>query len=172
MNKPIKRFLVLLLFSSFSVYSQDQAENCACCTEKYGAFDYWIGEWDVYDVNDTLIGSNEISKQYDNCVLQEKWNSRGNSKGTSYNFYDKSDDSWNQVWVDNSGFVLRLKGGLIDGNMVLKSTLQEGKNGTFYHQISWMKNEDGSITQLWETFNKDHVKLSELFKGIYKKRLN
>ena len=119
-----------------------------------------------------MIGTNKITKEYDNCLLRESWKSQGKLRGTSTNFYDKSDDSWNQVWVDNTGFVLRLKGGLIQGNMVLKSELTEGNNGKFYHQISWIKNENGTITQLWETFNKEHVKLSEAFRGIYKKRLN
>jgi hypothetical protein len=163
--------MLILLFTSFSSIAQEP-ENCICCTEKYTQFDYWVGNWEVYDLNEKLIGTNKITKEYDNCLLRESWKSQGKLRGTSTNFYDKSDDSWNQVWVDNTGFVLRLKGGLIQGNMVLKSELTEGNNGKFYHQISWIKNENGTITQLWETFNKEHVKLSEAFRGIYKKRLN
>lgn len=161
----------IFLFANFSGTAQ-QPENCICCTEKYTQFDYWVGNWDVYDLNEKLIGTNKITKEYDNCVLRENWKSQGKSRGTSYNFYDKSDDSWNQVWVDNTGFVLRLKGNQVDGNMVLKSELTTGKNGVFYHQISWIKNDNGTITQLWETFDNHDVKLSEPFKGIYKKRLN
>lgn len=164
--------MIILLFSSTTINAQDSPENCACCTEKYMQFDYWVGEWDVFDVNEKLVGTNKIDKQYDNCVLQEKWTSKGFTRGTSYNFYDKSDDSWNQVWIDNLGFVLRLKGGLVNGNMVLKSDILNGQAGPFYHQISWIKNENGTITQLWETFNKEQVKLSVAFEGIYKKRLN
>ena len=39
---------------------------------------------------------------------------------------------------------------------------------TFYHQVTWTDNEDGSVRQLWETFTegKDVV---VAFDGLYKK---
>jgi len=152
--------------------AQTTDESCPCCSEDYKSFDFWIGEWEVFDVKGNLVGTNTITKQYDNCVLQEKWISQGPSRGTSYNFFDRSDKTWNQVWIDNTGYVLYLKGQLQDGLMVLKSEITEGKNGPFYNQISWKKNDDKSVTQLWETYNKNGVKLNEAFRGIYKKKLN
>lgn len=162
--------VLLLLITSTSVFSQ--TENCACCSEKYNQFDFWLGEWNVFNPDGRLVGTNTISKEYDNCMLQEKWKSTSQNRGASTSFYNKENDTWNQVWVDNSGFVLKLKGQLLNGNMVLKSDLKEGTKSKYYNQISWTKNEDGSITQLWEIFNEENVKISEVFHGIYKKTLN
>ena len=117
-------------------------------------------------------GTNSITKLYDGCVLQEKWESVGPPKGTSYNFFDQSDQTWNQIWVDNTGFVLNLKGNLIENSMVLKSALQKGEKGAFYHQITWTPNDDGTVIQLWETFDEQQNKTAELFRGTYKKKLN
>ena len=165
-------FLLFFATTPFAVFSQTNAENCACCSENYNSFDFWLGEWQVFDKNEKLVGTNSITKQYDNCVIQEKWISQGKNRGTSYNFFDKTDKTWNQVWIDNSGFVLRLKGNYTNGSMVLKSKLVQGQNGKYYNQISWTLNNDGSVTQLWELFNEKHQKISVAFKGIYKKKLN
>ncbi len=118
-----------------------------------------------------VIGKNTIENQYDNCVLQEKWVSSGKRKGTSYNYYDTKENTWNQVWVDNTGFSLVLKGKYENGKMILKSQLIEGEKGKYYNQITWVKNDDGSVTQIWDIFNNNNEKLQEAFKGIYKKKV-
>jgi hypothetical protein len=169
------RLLLFLLFITLTVTdmsAQQTKDNCPCCSENYQSFNFWVGNWDVYDKNDNKVGSNTITKLYNGCVLREEWVATGPSRGTSYNFFDKSDNSWNQIWVDNSGFVLNLKGNLVGRAMVLKSAIQEGKKGKYFHQISWIPNEDDTVTQLWETFDEQNNKTGELFHGIYKKKLN
>lgn len=145
------------------------SKKTPCSGEKYNQFDFWEGNWNVYDTSDKLIGTNKLIKMQSNCVMQENWVSNtSSSKGTSYNYYNKADDSWNQVWVDNSGFSLVLKGKLIDGKMVLKSDLIKSKTGNYYNRVTWSKNKDNSVTQLWEYLNSDGKIISEAFKGIYK----
>ncbi|MET2986260.1 hypothetical protein [Aureibaculum conchae] len=167
--KKIIILLVAIFFTQNIISQNPQSENCPCCSESYKLFDFWIGNWTVYDVNDKVIGTNTIDKLYDGCVLQEKWNSSTNNRGTSYNYYDKNDSSWNQVWIDNSGFTLVLKGNYSDGKMILKSELQKSENGNFYNQITWVKNDDGTVTQIWDVFNEKGIKTKELFRGKYKK---
>lgn len=162
----------MVMLSTNSTIAQSKNDDCSCCGENYKLFDFWIGEWEVFDVNDKLVGTNKITKQYDNCVLKEEWISSGTNRGTSYNFFDKADNTWNQVWIDNTGYVLRLSGNFVDNAMVLKSKLLIGKNGKYYNQISWTLNENNTVTQLWELFNEKNNKISEAFRGIYKKKLN
>ena len=122
-------------------------------------------------ISGKLVGTNKLVKMQSNCVMQENWVSKnGPSKGTSYNYYNKTDNTWNQVWVDNSGFSLVLKGNLIDGEMVLKSNIIQGKKGKYYNQITWSKNKDNTVTQVWEYFNIEGKLISEAFRGIYKKK--
>ena len=53
--------------------------------------------------------------------------------------------------------------------MVLKSELLDGQKGKYYNQITWTKNEDGSVTQIWNIFNEKNKMTQEAFRGIYKK---
>ena len=152
-----------------NLVAQQDKKQCPCCDESHQLFDFWIGNWTVYDVKGNVVGKNTIEKQYSNCVLQEKWISSGISRGTSYNYYNKSDGTWNQVWIDNSGFSLVLKGNYKNGKMVLKSELIHGEKGNYYNQITWTKNKDGSVTQVWDIFNEKNKKTQEAFRGIYKK---
>lgn len=160
----------LLLILSLSIYSQ-QNKKAPCDTNKHKEFDFWANDWNVYDTKGKLIGTNNILKMQNGCVMQENWESKvGPSKGTSYNYIDLKDNTWNQVWVDNSGFSLLLKGNLINGEMILKSDLIKGKQGNYYNRITWTPNTDGSVTQVWEYIDKKGKIIQEAFRGIYKKK--
>ena len=55
--------------------------------------------------------------------------------------------------------------------MILSSELMPGQKIDFYrNRITWTKNEDGSVTQLWEIVDKQDKLLSIAFKGIYKQK--
>ena len=154
--------------SSIMLFAQNKNP---CSTEEHKKFDFWVGDWNVYDANNKLIGINTIVKMHSNCVMQENWESKTSpNKGTSYNYYDLSDKTWNQVWVDNSGYSLVLKGNFINNSMVLKSDLVTSKKGNFYNRVTWTKNKDNSVTQLWESINQKGEVLQEVFRGIYKKK--
>lgn len=97
------------------------------------------------------------------------WHERGT--GSSYNYYDKSDSTWNQLWVDNKGNVLKLKGQFESDKMILKSDLVKDKNDNLYsNQITWSKNEDGTVSQLWEIIDKNNQPIKSVFLGIYNRR--
>ncbi|MFT5860171.1 MAG: hypothetical protein ACI865_002279 [Flavobacteriaceae bacterium] len=54
--------------------------------------------------------------------------------------------------------------------MVMKTELQTGENNSLYYsQITWSKNTDGSVTQLWETFSETGERLSVAFNATYRK---
>lgn len=149
------------------LYCQD---NCPCCTENHRAFDFWVGEWEVRNTGDSLVGTNTIRKLETNCVLQENWKSATtNSTGTSTNFYNSTTGQWEQLWVDNSGFHLKLKGNRKDNQMILSSDEYIGSDGKgTIHRITWTANEDGTVRQLWETLTNDEV-TSIAFDGLYRK---
>lgn len=161
-------FLSALLFLIQEIRAQ---ESCACCTEQHQQFDFWVGDWNVYDTLGNLIGENTIEKLVVECVLSEHWRGGAGGVGRSYNYYNLADSTWNQVWIDGTGSNLVLKGKLIKGNMVLQSDLLPGQKIDWYrNRITWTPNHDGSVTQLWEILNKEDVVISQAFKGIYKKK--
>jgi len=148
-----------------------QDNSCACCTKHHQQFDFWVGEWNVYNKAGKKVGENSITKLEDNCILNEHWRSVSGSTGSSYNYFNKSDSTWNQVWIDNKGGNLVLKGKASPQKMVLSSDWQKGKKVAWYkNRITWTKNKDGSVTQLWELVDKKGEVLSVAFKGVYKRK--
>ena len=165
MKQKLLFLLILIPFLSFS-----QNSDCACCTPEYAQFDFWVGDWEVFNENGDKVGENLVEKLEDNCILNENWTGAKGGSGKSYNYYDPSDETWNQLWISNSGNILKLKGTASQDKMTLKSELTQGKKGEFYNQITWIKNDDESVTQLWEIYDPQGNLLSEAFKGVYRKK--
>lgn len=156
---------------AMTLSAQADSAACACCTPFHQQFDFWLGDWTVIDTAGKYQGKNSIKKLENGCVLQENWTGAGTGTGTSYNYFDANDSTWNQVWIDNQGKALVLKGELIEGVMLMKSVLQPGeKVEQYYNQVSWTPNADGTVTQRWDVLNTDGIILSTLFLGIYTRR--
>jgi hypothetical protein len=165
----MKRILLIIGIICFTSLVHAQSD-CKCCSIEHKAFFFWEGDWVVYDTVGSVVGQNTVDKLQDGCVLRENWRSKS-STGTSYNYYNKSDSTWNQVWIDNQGGNLVLKGGLKNGKMVLRSELQPGKKvALYYNQITWIPNPNGTVTQVWNIYDENDAFLATLFKGIYKKK--
>ncbi len=162
------RLIFLFLLLPFLILAQEA--DCNCCTPQHDQFDFWLGDWEVFNAEGEKIGENKIEKQEDNCLLSENWTGEKGGTGRSFNYYDPADSTWNQLWISSSGTILKLKGNAEKDKMILKSELVEGEKGKYYNKITWTKNNDGSVTQLWEIMDPQDNLLNEAFKGIYRKR--
>lgn len=160
--------LGLLIYSS--CFSQENQERlCICCGSDYDNFDFWLGDWVVFDTLGNEIGSNKVVELQDGCALQENWTS-ANSTGTSYNYFNKTDSTWNQVWIDNQGGSLVLKGERENVAMVMRSELVEGTKVPFYmNEIVWTPRKDGTVSQVWNIRDEEGKLLNTVFYGIYKR---
>lgn len=168
---PIKSILLLgLLVVGLGLQAQEETKPCPCCTEAHRAFDFWEGSWEVYDANEKFLGGNEIISLQGQCILQENWTSgAGKYTGTSYNFYDSGNDEWNQIWIDNQGGHLKLKGNLEGNSMVMRSeVLPTGEGNTVLNQITWTPDNDGNVRQVWEISEDEGATWKVVFDGIYK----
>ncbi len=146
-----------------------QATNCFCCTENHAAFDFWIGSWNVTDRAGAKVGTNRIEKLQDDCMLQENWIGTSGSTGTSTNFFNSQSKQWEQLWVDNQGTYLKLKGNRKGNQMILSSDVFTHTDGNEYiNRITWTINEDRTVRQLWEILREGKV-VNVLFDGLYTK---
>ena len=122
-----------------------------CDTQAHRAFDFWLGTWEVRTPDGKLAGVNRIDREYGGCVLHERYTTERGYSGESLNVYDASRNVWHQTWVDTSGTLLLLEGGLHGDAMVLEGQTT-GKDGTrTKHRITWTANADGSVRQFWES---------------------
>lgn len=141
-----------------------------CASAQHRAFDFWIGEWDVY-AGDTLAGRNSITAIEGGCGLAEHWQGARGGTGVSYNAFDRADGHWHQFWVSNQGYALRLTGGPREGAMVMEGDMPNPKTGLVERQrITWTPNADGSVRQHWETRDATSGTWSTAFDGLYRPR--
>ncbi len=120
-------------------------------------FDFWVGSWNVQTQDGKPAGTNTITLECGNKVLQENWKGASGGVGKSLNIYDAKRKMWHQTWVDQFGTLLLLDGNLDDdGNMVMRGT-QPGPNGAVVqHQIKWSPQGE-QVRQTW-TMSKDDGK--------------
>ena len=145
-----KVFLFLFFIAHSSLFSQEI--NCKCCDKSHSEFDFWVGSWVVTNLDKSIAGYNTIEKIQDNCILKEDWKSiKGNYSGTSYNYFNKNNKKWEQLWIDNQGEVLKLRDERIENKMILKSDALIDEEGiSYFHRITWTYNPDETVRQLWE----------------------
>ena len=161
--------IVISLFLIIPLLTFSQSDECTCCTADHKAFDFWVGEWKVTNPDGSFAGNNTIKKIQDQCVLQENWIGAGGTTGTSMNFYNRITGQWEQLWIDNSGTPLQLKGNRIANKMILSSdefTRADGKK--YINRITWSLNEDGTVRQLWEVLQNKKI-VNVAFDGLYTK---
>ena len=166
----MKSVLFICTIICYSSSGMAQNNSCACCTEQHSEFDFWVGSWEVTSANGKSAGSNTIIKDQNNCMLRENWiSATPGYTGTSTNFYNALTEQWEQLWVDNQGGSLHLKGGRVGNKMILESNIQKNKNGQSYiHRITWTSNDDGTVRQYWETIV-DENEITVAFDGLYKR---
>ena len=142
----------------------------SCSTDEYRQFDFWVGEWEVTDPAGTVVGENRITSILGGCVLMEEWTGAGPSRGKSWNIYNAATGQWHQSWVDNSGLLLQLDGGLEDGSMVLTGSVTGPQGNASLQQIAWTPAEDGSVRQVWTVSRDGGQTWTTAFDGTYRKK--
>lgn len=171
MNVKLVIPVILLIIAAPALAQEEkpipQTPPSPCGQPEASQFDFWLGEWNV-EAKGKMVGYNNISKLHGGCTLFEEYNATAAPfEGKSFNYYDPSDESWHQVWVDNSGTRLHLAGGFANGSMVMSGE-RGTTTGTVTDRISWTDNPDGTVRQLWELSTDAGVTWQVLFDGLYR----
>lgn len=138
-----------------------------CDTVAHHAFDFWIGDWDVYTPTGKLAGTNKITRELGGCVVHEHYATPQGFSGESLNIYDAGRKVWHQSWVDSSGSLLVIEGQPFEHGMKLEGAIGEDGKPT-PQRITWTANADGTVRQLWEQANTDGT-WKVAFDGLYKR---
>ncbi|GFD76608.1 hypothetical protein KUL113_60280 [Tenacibaculum sp. KUL113] len=67
---------IFVISSFFSIISAQNAPTRPCNEIGYTQFDFWVGNWNVYNTEGKLIGHNNVIKTPNACAIQENWDSK------------------------------------------------------------------------------------------------
>ena len=165
-RKPTLCKLIVLLIASATA---PLAIAGPCDDAAYHGFDFWLGEWQVRTADGKVAGTNRIEREYDGCVLHERYTTSRGYAGESLNTFDSGRKLWHQTWVDNSGTLLLLDGALRDGKMMLEGQTAGADAKVTRHRITWTPNADGSVRQLWESTDANG-QWTIAFDGLYTRK--
>ena len=147
--------------------AQAPTATSGCDSDAHRQFDFWVGDWEVTTADGAIAGTNRVEKILDGCVIKENWVGTGDMRGESYNIFSQRRGKWHQSWVDTTGRLLLLEGGLEGGKMVLSGQMpgQDGK--MVRHEISWEALGNGHVKQHWRASRDRRKSWDDLFVGFY-----
>ena len=121
----------------------------ACTAPEYRQFDFWVGDWDVFDsATGKPAGSSRIERLYSGCAIRENWSEPGFTGG-SLNAWVAADRRWHQTWTDAGGGWREFVGGFADGRMTMVWThpSEHFPGKTARRRLTWTPAPDGSVRQ-------------------------
>ncbi|MBI1780243.1 MAG: hypothetical protein HYR66_02595 [Sphingobacteriales bacterium] len=146
----------IILFISFNVKAQQQ-NKIPCADPVYRQFDFWAGEWNVFDTKGAKAGDSKISIILDSCVILEEWTSTAVTNGfrysgKSFNTYNAATKQWQQTWIDNAaGTTEFLRGEGSDGKIILYADKVVGADGkSFLRRLTFTKLSEDKVRQFGE----------------------
>jgi hypothetical protein len=83
-------------------------------------FDFWVGAFDATPWNQPTAaptGQLHNTREYEGCVIVERWTSVNGSAGMSMSFYDNNRHLWRMIWNSDSNQSNDLEGSYLDGAM-------------------------------------------------------
>ena len=165
--------LTSVLICSPLAFAEQTKPKTACQSDaNYAQFDFWLGEWKVYDAKGKYQGSNKIVKSASGCLIKEFWTSASNNSGFSMNYYNPVTNQWSQKWV-SAGSIIEYTGGIEDGSMVLNGHIYtHNKKSSAPFRGTWTQLDDGRVRQLFEQFDPNSKQWNIWFDGYYVKSLN
>jgi len=153
--------------------AQASAPPPPCAGEAYAAFDFWVGEWDVYpNGREVQVARSRIERLYGGCAIRENWMPLRGAGGGSLSGFDPATGRWHQSWIGAVPGVVRFEGGPVDGKMVLTGWWSgAGPNGADgLTRMTYSVVEGDAVRQLGE-FSADHgLTWQPSFDFIYRPR--
>jgi ketosteroid isomerase-like protein len=102
------------------VFAAELSPPNPCAAPAYRQFDFWAGDWDVFDVGSPIkVAHAQVDLILGGCVLREDYQGTDGHKGQSFTIYDAARKVWHQSWVTNRGELLEIEGRIEAGEMVL-----------------------------------------------------
>jgi tetratricopeptide (TPR) repeat protein len=117
-------------------------------------FDFWIGEWDVFNPQGQKAGTSLIQQIADGCGILENWSGTLGGTGKSINFYDPATGHWYQYWIGANGMPSRYDGVYSDSAMRYEGEAQSAA-GKVRTRLTFFNLDANTVRQLAERSGDD-----------------
>lgn len=111
-------------------------------------FDFWIGEWDVFNPQGQKAGTSVIQQIAEGCGVLENWTSSIGGAGKSINFFDPASAKWYQYWIGANGVPNRYEGTYRDGAMRYEG--EKSAAGNALTRLTFFNLDSNTVRQLAE----------------------
>lgn len=151
-------FAAMLLLAQASAPAPASPPPPKCEGADYAAFDFWVGEWNVYPANgDKPVAQSVIEKLYAGCAIRENWMPLNGAGGGSLTGRDPVTGRWHQTWIGSAPGPVIFGGGPVGDRMVLSGwwpgSGPKGEDGIT--RMSYSRLSNGAVRQHGE-FSSDH----------------
>jgi hypothetical protein len=142
--------------------AETQTTNCRAGGPAQNArqVDFFLGTWTVSAEQGPALGTASITSDLSGCLTEENYATGKGYAATSFFYWDPVARSWWRTYVDSEGQRIELRGGLVDGRLVLTGTepAHDGRSVQVRMTLEsvsasvvrqeWAVSEDGEV---WET---------------------
>lgn len=147
-----------------------------CESEAHGAFDFWVGEWEVTPNQEgaAKVADSRIEKLYRGCAIRENWMPVGRPGGGSVNSL-RADGLWHQRWIGSGGATVDFVGGPAGENVMVLNGYWAGGAGPNSNplvRMTYTLREDGSVRQHGEGSTDHGLTWATSFDFIYRPKTN
>jgi hypothetical protein len=143
-----------------------------CPAPEYRQFDFWLGDWDTFEVvgdTTTSIARARVDLIAGGCAVHELYEQTDGLIGDSILSFDPVRKAWQQTWVTNGGTLMVLSGAFKDGAVTLEGEYHSGSGKNLPHRITWKAEGEG--VRETAVLSKDGGKSWEpAFDVLFKKR--
>jgi hypothetical protein len=169
MQKPLSA-LALITAASVSTGATTPTST-ACQTAEHRQFDFWLGDWDVFDYGDTkqVIARATVTKIVEGCAIHELYVQNDGLIGDSILSFDAVRRVWQQTWVTNRGALMVIAGPFEGGAVTLEGDTHLRDGSSVRQRITWQK--EGSDVRESALISKDDGKTwTPAFDVVFRRR--
>ena len=164
--------IVLLIIVILYLPGVIRAQQAPCSTEQHRQFDFWVGDWEVMNQDDQVIGHSKVELILNDCVIFENWQSANPGyAGKSLNYFNRSTNKWNQKWIDTNGIPIEFEGvfNKQDQALYYTATTKDREGKEVLNKLSFYKKSKDYVNQIWEQSIDKGKTWTTVFDGHYKK---